>query len=113
MVEVAAEIQRGLGAPLDQPAAVLTDSLSNGQVARRKGAAQRLKHSLRRWAGIKKRSDAGLVAVHHVGDASMPADFLTKWVAMSKIVSSLEYLTNRFNKIFHPRDPANPAVKRG
>ena len=42
----------------------------------------------------------------------MRADFLTKWVSLGKILDSLEYLTNRFNKIYHPRDPANPAFKR-
>ena len=106
--EYLAEIVRAFGAPVDGPMVVITDSTSNGMVARRKASGQRIKHAMRRWTGIHKRVAKRLITVVHVGDASMPADFLTKWVPKKKVEDSVEYLTNRYNKVHHPRDPENP-----
>ena len=39
----------------------------------------------------------------------MPADFLTKWLTIKKFNNSVEYITNRYNKVYHPKDPDNPS----
>ena len=41
-----------------------------------------------------KRVQSGLVDIRHVGDAGMPADFLTKWSTGSKAKRSIRYVTN-------------------
>ena len=33
---------------------------------------------------------------------------IDKWVPAAKLENSIEFLTNRYNKIHHPRDPKNP-----
>ena len=40
----------------------------------------------------------------HVGDAEMPADFLTKWVSAKKLERSLAYVTNQANRLEHPKE---------
>ena len=63
-------------------------------MARRQGAAQRLKHALRRWEILIARVDSGLVKLLHVPDVCMPADFLTKFVSKAKLARSLKRATN-------------------
>jgi hypothetical protein len=106
--EIAAETLRAFGCPIEEPIVICTDSMSNGLLANRQQSMQRLKHAARRYAGIHKRRSSGVITVRHIGDASMPVDFLTKWVPAAKLENSIEFLTNRYNKIHHPRDPKNP-----
>ena len=47
------------------------------------------------------RVEAGMVKLVHVGDAEMPADFLTKWVSAKKLELSLDYVTNRKARLQH------------
>merc|ERR1711938_189182 len=63
-----AEIKRATGNPQEGPIVIGTDSITNGQVARRQGAANRLKHALRRWETLLERVDSGLVKLVHVPD---------------------------------------------
>ena len=93
-----------LSNPTDGPIIVGTDSLPNGQVARRQGAPARVKHTLRLWETFTRRMREGMVRLVHVPDAEMPTDFLTKWVPKQKVKASIAYLTNIWNRIRHPRD---------
>ena len=63
-------------------------------VASGEGNAQRSKHFLRRYYTLKQRVARREVAMVFVGDANMPADFLTKFVGKEKIKRSVEYATN-------------------
>ena len=38
--------------------------------------------------------ESGLVDIRHIGDADMPADFLTKWLPAAKLCDSAAYATN-------------------
>ena len=109
MAQELAEIKRATGAPVEGPIVIGSDSLTNGQVARRQGSAQRLKHALRRWEILIERVDSGLVKLLHVPDVCMPADFLTKWTTHKKVRASINYLINSSNKVYHPNDPSKPA----
>ena len=103
-----AEVKRAVGKPLPGPIVLGTDSMTNGQVARRQGAAHRLKHALRRWETLLERVDGGLVELLHVPDKCMPADFLTKWTSNKKVRESIDYLINVKHKVYHPNDPNKP-----
>ena len=104
LIEEALETARAFGV-YDGEAVVLgTDSVANLQVARRHGAATRLKHALRRWETLMARVEANKVKLVHVGDAEMPADFLTKWVPAKKLERSLKYVTNEVNRLRHPKE---------
>jgi|AACY02.9.fsa_nt_gi hypothetical protein len=50
------------------------------------------------------RVEANKVKLVHVGDAEMPADFLTKWVPAKKLERSLKYVTNEVNRLSHPKE---------
>ena len=51
-----------------------------------------------------ERVAANKVKLVHVGDAEMPADFLTKWVPAKKLERSLAYVTNQANRLEHPKE---------
>ena len=36
----------------------------------------------------------GECTIHHINDAQMPADALTKWVSADKLKRTMRYLTN-------------------
>ena len=57
---------------------------------------------LRKWQNLQARVQRALVRVLHVGDPSMPVDFLTKWVTLKKVNASVVYLTNVYNRVPHP-----------
>ena len=46
-----------------------------------------------------QRIEAGEVSLKHCPDASMPADFLTKWLGMPKVNKSIRYCTNARNAV--------------
>ena len=105
IAEEAAEIKRAMGVPIEGPVVIGTDSVTNGYIANRQGAANRMKHALRRWETLVERIDAGLVKLVHLPDPQMPADFLTKWVTAKKVNETVDYLTNVANKVPHPMAP--------
>ena len=94
-----------MGAPVEGPIVIGTDSVTNGYIANRQGAANRMKHALRRWETLVERIDSGLVKLVHLNDPQMPADFLTKWVSATKVNATVEYITNMRNKVPHPMAP--------
>ena len=104
LVEEAIETARAFGIYDGAPVVLGSDSVANLQVARRQGAATRLKHALRRWEILMERVEAGHVKLVHVGDAEMPADFLTKWVPAKKLAASLDYVTNRKMRLKHENE---------
>ena len=48
---------------------------------------------------LKQRIEGGEVSLKHCPDASMPADFLTKWLGMPKVNKSIRYCTNARNAV--------------
>ena len=88
------EIARGLGVALDGPTRILTDNAANERVAMGKANAGNSRHFLRRYFGLMRRVAAGEAALVKVPDAENPADFLTKFVDLSKLRKSLDYATN-------------------
>ena len=100
-----AEIKRAMGVTIEGPIVIGTDSVTNGYIANRQGAANRMKHALRRWETLVERIDTGLVKLVHINDPEMPADFMTKWVTAKKIKDTLFYLTNERNRVPHPMAP--------
>ena len=104
IVEEAMESARAFGVYKGAPVVLGSDSVANLQIARRQGAASRLKHALRRWEILMERVEHKKIKLVHVGDAEMPADFLTKWVPAKKLEKSLDYVTNRKNRLAHPME---------
>ena len=105
LIEEGIEVARAMGVyDSSEPVVLGSDSVSNLQVARRQGAATRLKHALRRWELLTARVNRGMIKLVHVGDAEMPADFLTKWVSAKKLDRSLAYITNKDNRVPHPNE---------
>ena len=94
IIDMAREIEHVLGHPPAGPTPLLTDNRANKLVASGEGNAQRSKHFLRRYYTLKQRVARREVAMVFVGDADMPADFLTKFVGKEKIKRSVEYATN-------------------
>ena len=104
LVEEAIETARAYGVYDGVPVVLGTDSVANLQVARRQSAATRLRHALRRWETLMERVSAGKLKLVHIGDAEMPADFLTKWVPAKKLERSIAYVTNSVNRLKHPNE---------
>ena len=87
----------GLG---DPSATVLaTDNLPNMQVTNNIGSSTRSRSFLERYKSTQQRIKEGILAVVHVRDENMPADFLTKWVAARKLNKSLTYATGGAAKL--------------
>ena len=61
---------------------------------------------------IKQRIRSGEVALVHVPDPQMPADFLTKWIPRAKLEQSLRYACNSHGALtgFLTDQPSNTAV---
>jgi len=97
-----AEITRALGEPIEDPILICTDSISNALASKGQAPSTRVKHMLRKWQNLQMRVKRALVRVLHVGDPSMPVDFLTKWVTLKKVNASVIYLTNFYNRVPHP-----------
>ena len=90
----AREIARGFGIALDGPTRILTDNAANERVAMGKANVANSRHFLRRYFGLMRRVAAGEATLVKVPDAENPADFLTKFVDLSKLRKSLDYATN-------------------
>ena len=76
-----------------------TDCLSNFQIAMGLAAPGRIKHILRQWKVVQERIKAADVQLLRIGDADMPADFLTKWLPKKKLEASLARATNAVNAV--------------
>ena len=90
----AREILRAFGTPPCGPTMISTDNLANHKVGSGVGGPTRSKHFLRRYHSLKQRIRSGEVALVHVPDPQMPADFLTKWIPRAKLEHSLRYACN-------------------
>ena len=73
---------------------ISTDNLANHKVGSGVGGPTRSKHFLRRYHSLKQRIRSGEVALVHVPDPQMPADFLTKRIPRAKLEHSLRYACN-------------------
>ena len=92
IAEQAWNIDVGLGIPRDKPIVVVTDNRANAQVGSGLGS-NRARHCLRRYVTFLQRVQSGYVELKHVPDTENPADFLTKFVPVAKVKSSLKYAT--------------------
>ena len=99
MVETARAALRALGAPQLQPTPIGSDNLSDVHIGNRSGAASRAKHFLQRYFIFQQRLRRGAVSLYHLPDPANTSDFLTKWVNATKLRRSLDYLTNRQNRV--------------
>ena len=93
LAEYIKTIERALGVPRDEPIDLATDNLGNAQVTHNVGSSTRSRHFLVRYEAVMHREAQGIVAVQHVPDEHMPADFLTKWVPAAKLRRCLSYVT--------------------
>jgi hypothetical protein len=100
-VSYAREILRALGVMPSGPTLISTDNLANQKVGSGVGCPTRSRHFLRRYWALKQRIRSGEVQLRHVPDASMPADFLTKWIPKPKLESSILYATNAHSRVSH------------
>jgi hypothetical protein len=91
----AREILRGLGVARDGPTLLTTDNLANQRVGAGLGGPTRSRHFLRRYFALKQRLQRGEVTLRYTPDASMPADFLTKWIPREKLERSIAFACNR------------------
>ena len=55
---------------------------------------------------LKQRIQAGEVVLKHCPDPEMPADFMTKWLAMPEVNKSIRYVTNARNAV-QPSNASN------
>jgi hypothetical protein len=101
VVSYAREILRALGVMPSGPTLISTDNLANQKVGSGVGCPTRSRHFLRRYWALKQRIRSGEVQLRHVPDASMPADFLTKWIPKPKLESSILYATNAHSRVSH------------
>ena len=87
------------GCPVQGPSMIGTDCLSNFQIAMGLAAPGRIKHILRQWQIVQERVKAADIQLLRIGDADMPADFLTKWLSKKKLEASLRRATNAANAV--------------
>ena len=99
LVSFAREILRAIGNPARHPTFVGTDNLANGLLASGRAIPARSKHCLRRYLTFLQRVAAGEAVVGHVPDPANPTDWFTKWVPAAKAEMSLNYATNRLNRV--------------
>ena len=97
MIAYAREILRAFGTPPDGPTLIGTDNMSNLRVASTSSCPTRSKHFLRRYEVLMQRVREGQVVLKHVPDINMPADFLTKWIPITKLDQSVVYATGAHN----------------
>ena len=91
---VGIDTARALGDPVEGPAYVWTDNMSNALVGSTFGSATRSRYFLRNYYVLHQRVEEGTLAVGHVADTECPADCLTKWVPKDKLNRSIMYMTN-------------------
>ena len=80
IIEYARIILLALSVPDSTPTLLATENLANGQVVADSRSAARSRHFLIRYDSTKEREQEGIIAVIHVPDAHMLADYLTKRV---------------------------------
>ena len=107
-IAYAREIMRAFGEDISEPTTLTTDNLSHQRIGSGFGAPTRSKPFLRRYYALKQRIEGGEVSLKHCPDASMPADFLTKWLGMPKVNKSIRYCTNARNAV-RPESATNGA----
>jgi len=93
-IAYAREVLRGLGVPAGSATLLTTDNLANQKVGSGLGCPTRSRHFLRRYHALKQRIASGDVTLRYVPDASMPADFLTKWLDSPKLNKPIAFATN-------------------
>jgi hypothetical protein len=91
LVEYAVTVERALGCPSEEPALLLTDSLSNQRVVTNSGSAAQARHLLAHMEGLKARQDAKILRVAHITDPENVSDFLTKGCDANKRERSVRY----------------------
>ena len=96
---VAREFLRCAGAELDGPSLLLSDNMSNVQIAGGSGSAARARHTLRRYLALQAAVKGGDIILRHIPDGVNPADFLTKWLSGPKLKASLAFVTNAKNRV--------------
>lgn len=104
LVEHARNIEHALGETPKKPTVILTDNSANLSVACKTASASRSKHFIRRYLALQRRVAEGAVVMVKIDDENMPADFLTKWVALKKLRKSVEYATNARAKVQDPEE---------
>ena len=95
----ARQVRICFGCPVQGPSMIGTDSLSNFQVAMGMATPGRIKHIMRQWQIVQERVKAADIQLLRIGDADMPADFLTKWLPKKKLLASLARATNATNAV--------------
>jgi len=86
-------VERALGVPADGPTLLGTANLANLRIGSGVGCPARSKHFLRRYLTFKQRVADGEVALRHVANTEMPADFLTECIPRGKLEMSVRYAT--------------------
>ena len=91
LVVFARIVLTALGVPPSASTKILTDNLSNQRVCQNAQSSSRSRYYLVRAVCLHERIASGEVAVVHVNDPSMPADFLTKAIPAAKTAASVKY----------------------
>ena len=99
LIEYLWVLGRATGLTPPRPTVLATDNLPNMQVTNNIGSSTRSRSFLERYKSTQQRIKEGILAVVHVRDENMPADFLTKWVAARKLNKSLTYATGGAAKL--------------
>ena len=89
------------GRPQSGPTALMSDNESNLRVASGAPSAQRLRHSLRRWAILTQRLREREIFLAHCDGEHLVPDVFTKWVKQEKFDAAITFLTNVRSKVVH------------
>ena len=79
------------------PTLLGTDNLANQHIGSGIGCPACSKHFLRRYMVLQQRVADKEIDLRHVVDADMLANFLTKWISVSKLEKSVRYATNSYH----------------
>ena len=99
LVEVASNALRIMG-HAQEDIIVGTDNSANLSLALGTAMPSRSKPELINWAPLRDRIKRKVISMTKVDTASMPVDFMTKWIKYDKMQQQLNYVINAFHAVW-------------
>ena len=99
LVEVASNTLRIMGHPQDE-IVIGTDNSANLSLALGTATPSHSKPDLINWAPLRDRIKRKVISMAKVDTASMPVDFMTKWIKHDKMQQQLNYMINSIHAVW-------------
>ena len=99
LAEIASNTLRIMGHPQDE-IIIGTDNSANLSLALGTATPSRSKPDLINWAPLRDRIKRKVISMAKVDTASMPVDFMTKWIKYDKMQQQLNYMINSIHAVW-------------